>query len=957
VNNQRWESIARIYEQALEQDEGTRGAFLDEACGGDLEMRQELETLLAQDRAPGLMDRSVWDAASQLLDDAARLAPGTILGPYQIDELVAEGGMGQVFRATDSRLNRSVAIKVLPPSVGIDRVLRERFGREAQAGASLTHPHICTLYDVGSHDGVDFIVMEFLSGETLAARLEKGPLPLDRALGYAIQIAGALDHAHRNGIVHRDVKPANVMLTAGGAKLMDFGVAKLRQPDGVDLRSTSLTEHGTIVGTVRYMAPEQVEGKETDHRSDIFSLGAVVYEMVTGRPAFDGGSAASIMASILEREPPAMATLQQLTPPALDHVVRRCLAKQADDRWQSAGDVMRELRWVAEGATVGSGGPATPADGSSSRLRPFASRALSWPAFASVLALLLLAIVARWAITPRPAPPEPVRFGIHAPIVRPLAVGVGQERRLSISPDGKQIVFASSLGPAQRTLMLHRLSQLEPEAVRGTTTGRSPFFSPDGRWIGYYDVRTRELKKVGTDGGGATSLCQFDQMVNGAAWGPDGNIVFATGWPATGLMRVSAYGGAPVALTKPDAAKKEHSHRFPSLLPGGRGVLFTIVTEGSDDTQVAVLDLESGHSKVLVNGSGAEYVETGHLLYVSGQTLHAIRFDTDRLELQGTPVPLVEDIAVARGTQGAPQYSVSRTGTLVYVPASAMRFAATSLVWVHRSGREEPIDAPQRAYYSLRLSPDGGRVALDVREGQYDTWILDLQRLTLDKVTSSPRNDPFPVWSPDGRRIVTGDGPGLVWRPADGSGADETLTTPNTIQFPMSFSRDGRFLVLTEVRGGHNDLSVLALDGTKGVKPLAGLHTLASEGPAEISPDGRWLAYQSNESGENQIYVRPFPDASQGRYTVSPSGGTHPAWSREGRELYYIDASGMLTAVAVDPGPSFQIRGTTPLFSTTAYVASGQGRSYDVRPGSQHFLFIKDATPPPDRALSSCSTG
>jgi serine/threonine protein kinase len=351
VNSQRWESIARIYEQALEHDESARGAFLDEACGGDLEMRQELETLLAQDRAPGLMDRPVWDAASQLLDDGARLAPGTILGPYQIDGLVAEGGMGQVFRATDSRLNRSVAIKVLPPSVGIDRVLRERFGREAQAGASLTHPHICTLYDVGSHDGVDFIVMEFLSGETLAARLEKGPLPLDRALGYAVQIAGALDHAHRNGIVHRDVKPANVMLTAGGVKLMDFGVAKLRQPDGVDLRSTSLTEHGTIVGTVRYMAPEQVEGKETDQRSDIFSLGAVIYEMVTGRAAFDGGSAASIMAAILEREPPAMATLQQLTPPSLDHVVRRCLAKQPDDRWQSAGDVMRELRWVAEGAS------------------------------------------------------------------------------------------------------------------------------------------------------------------------------------------------------------------------------------------------------------------------------------------------------------------------------------------------------------------------------------------------------------------------------------------------------------------------------------------------------------------------------------------------------------------------------------------------------------------------------
>jgi Tol biopolymer transport system component len=492
--------------------------------------------------------------------------------------------------------------------------------------------------------------------------------------------------------------------------------------------------------------------------------------------------------------------------------------------------------------------------------------------------------------------------------------------------------------------MLHRLSQLEAAPVRGTANARTPFFSPDGRWIGYYDVRTRDIRKVAVDGGGATSICQLaEMMITGASWAPDDTIVFATGAAGTGLMRVSAHGGVPIALTKPDAAKKESSHRFPSLLPGGRAVLFAIVTEGSDDTQVAVLDLSSGQSTVLVSGSGAEYVETGHLLYVSGRTLHAIRFDPDRLELRGAPMPIVEDIAVARGVQGAPQYSVSRTGTLVYVPASAMRFASTSLVWVNRTGHESPVGAPERAYYSLRLSPDGGRVALDVREGQYDTWILDLNRLTLDKVTSSPRNDPFPVWSPDGRRVVTGDGPGLVWRAADGSGADEPLTTSSQIQFPMSFSPDGRLLVLTEVKGGHNDLSVLTMDGTREVKPLAGLHTLASEGPAEISPDGRWLAYQSNESGENHIYVRPFPDASQGRYTVSPNGGTHPAWAREGRELYYIDASGMLTAVAVEPGQTFQIRGTTPLFSTTSYVASGQSRSYDVRPGREHFLFIKDA--------------
>ena len=942
MNSQRWEEIARLYEQALEQEPPARAAFLDQACGGDLEMRRELETLLAQEQAPGLMDRPMWDAAAQLLEVAPALAPGTVLGPYEIDRLVGEGGMGQVFHATDSRLNRSVAIKVLPPTVGIDRQLRERFGREAQAGASLTHPHICTLYDVGSHDGMDFIVMEFLSGETLAARLEKGPLPLDRALRYAIEIAGALDHAHRNGIVHRDVKPANVMLTAGGVKLMDFGVAKLRRPSGAaDVRSTSLTEHGTIVGTVRYMSPEQVEGKDADQRSDIFSLGAVIYEMVTGRPPFDGGSAASIMAAILEREPPAMATLQQLTPPALDHVVRRCLAKQPEDRWQHAGDVMRELRWVADGTSSGAAGESAGAHGSRTLIGRVASRALSWPAFAGLLALLLLIAVARspWRDA---RPPAPVRFGIQAPITRPLAVGVGSERRLVVSPDGTQIVYASSQGPSQSTLMVHRLSQLEPVPLRGTATARTPFFSPDGRWVGFHDLRTRELKKVAVDGGSAMTLCKVS-AVTGASWGSDDAVIFASNDVDTGLMSVSANGGEPRVLTKPDKSQKEISHRFPSVLPGNRAVLFTIATEGTDDTSVAVLDLESGNRKVLVAGSGAEYLDSGHLVYVAGRTLQATRFDLSSLEVRGPSVPIVDDVAVARGTQGAPQFSISRTGTLAYVPAAAMRFAATSLVWVDRSGREEPIKAPQRAYYSLRLSPEGRRVALDVRDGQYDTWILDLQRLTLDKVTSSPRNDPFPVWSPDGQRIVTGDGPGLLWRPADGSGADERLTTASHVQFPMSFSPDGRFLVLSEVKGGHNDLSVVTLDGTREVKPLAGLHTLASEGPAEISPDGRWLAYQSNESGENQIYVRPFPDASQGRYTVSPNGGTYPAWAKDGRELYYIDAAGMLTAVAVEAGSSFQIRGAAPLFSTTSYIASGQGRSYDVRPGSQHFLFIKDA--------------
>jgi serine/threonine-protein kinase len=964
VNSERWEKIARLYEQVLDEEPSARRAFLDRVCGGDPDMRREIETLLAADAEPGLIDRPVWSAASDLMEPAPALEPGTALGPYRIDRLVGEGGMGQVFRAVDARLNRTVAVKILPPTDGIDPSLRERFGREAEAGASLAHPHICTLYDVGSRDGVDFIVMEYLEGDTLAARLAKGPLPLDRALQCAIEVADALDHAHRNGIVHRDVKPANIMLTRAGAKLMDFGVAK-RRSSVTDVGGTSLTQQGTIVGTVRYMSPEQVEGREADHRSDIFSFGALVYEMVTGRPAFDGGSAASIMAAILEREPPAMATLQQLTPPILDHIVRRCLAKQAEDRWQSAGDVMRELKWVADASSVAAPTLSSATVDSRSAFGRVLSRALSWPAVAAVLVAALLVVLVVWSPWRPTAAPVPVRFQLQAPrITSALATGADSERRLVLSPDGARIVYQQSRSQSRIGLMLQRLDQFDPVPLPGTANAKAPFFSPDGKWIGYYDQSSGELRKIAVEGASPVTICKVATPVTGASWAADDSVVFATGpepygfKAGTGLMRVSANGGEPEVLTKPDTGQPGTGHQLPSVLPSGRGVLFTITTEGSGGPRIAVLDRPSGKWRVLLEGgSGGEYIGTGHLLYVSRNTLHAVPFDLDRLELTGADVPLVDDVAVARAGAGAPQYAVSRTGTLVYARASAAQYPPASLVWVDRGGAEGSIaGAPERRYRSLRLSPNDDRVALDVREGQFDTWVFDFQRRTFDKVTASPQNDDFPVWTPDGQKIVTGSGPGLVWRSADGSSADEALTTSTYIQFPMSFTPDGTNLVLGQVKGSESDLSVLTLSGSREIRPLTGLNTPAYEVGAELSPDGRWLAYQSNESGHFQIYVRPFPDVARARYTISPKGGVNPAWSRDGRELFYIAPSGgvqndptnrvdgMLTAVPIEPGVEFRFGAGVPLFNVGRYVAAGHTRSYDVSRDRKRFLFLRQQT-------------
>jgi len=935
VDPGRWQSIARIGELALEQEPTARAAFLDEACKDDPELRRDVDKLLAQDLTPSLLDRPVWETASRLLDDPPSMFPGAFVGHYRIDNLVGAGGMGEVFRATDPRLNRSVAVKILPPGAAIDPQLRERFNLEAQAGGTLAHPHICTVHDVGRHDDVDFLVMEYLQGETLEATLGRGPLPLQRVLRHAIEIASALDHAHRHGIVHRDVKPANIMITPGGAKLMDFGIATVRRSPGADSRAKSITRQGAVVGTVRYMSPEHIEGNEVDHRSDIFSFGAVIHEMVTGQPAFSGDSAAGIMAAILEREPPAMATLQQLTPPALDHIVRRCLAKSVVERWQSAGDVMRELEWCASGA--GAVASELPVQGDR-RVRSSSWELLPW-GIAAGFAVASALFLAAWAPWSSPAPRARARYRIEAAVARGLASSAGHNRQVVLSPDGTRIAYVSI---ENRTLMIHELDRLEPTRLPGTEDAGTPFFSPDSKMLGFFDAATSEIRTVLIAGGAPRTVSKVGHRVTSASWGSNDTIVFSTADATTGLMTVPAHGGQATVLTRPDPSQNQVDHVFPFVLPDSRTILFTIAKSGrAETTELAALDTKSGQYRTLVASAGSgEYVQSGHLVYVSGRTLYGALFDPDRLTVVGEPVALEEDIAVERGTNAA-QYDVSRTGTLVFISASAVGVAAArSLVWVDRHGREEPIHAPVRAYHSLRLSPDGTRVALDIRDEESDTWVLDFRRTFLQRVTFTPRNNPFPVWTPDGQSIVTGDAPGLERWPSDGSGVAALLTVSDHTQFPQAFTPDGQSLVLTDAHFPNNDLSVLAV-GTTQPRPL--LQKLFNEGPADLSPDGRWLAYQqSDESGRSEIYITPFPEVSRARLLVAQ--GTQPAWGRNARdlELFYI-ASGMLTNVRVRTVPEIDAGPAHELFSTKSYFAAGQGRSYDVSPDGQRFVFIKHA--------------
>jgi serine/threonine protein kinase/Tol biopolymer transport system component len=839
--------------------------------------------------------------------------------------------MGEVYQARDTRLERIVAIKVLPAHLADKPELRERFEREARTIASLNHPHICTLHDIGRQDGIDFLVMEYLEGETLATRLLKGPLPLEQVLRYAIEISDALDKAHRKGVTHRDIKPGNIMLTKNGTKLLDFGLAKLKQEAAhpavpfsqLPTMSHNPTVEGTILGTLQYMAPEQVEGKveEIDGRTDIFAFGAVVYEMATGKKAFEGKTSASVMAKILESEPPPMSLLQPMTPPALDRVVKKCLAKEPDRRWQAASDVCDELKWVAEGGTQ-----ATPLQPAPAEPVPIYRRRAVVSGLAAV-AIAAVAAIAAWNLKPAP----PAALEMRTEIITPPT---SDPTSFALSPDGRQIVFVAS-GDGPSRLWLRRLDATSAQPLAGTEGATFPFWSPDSRSLGFF--ADAKLKRTDVAGGSPQTLA--NSIPRGGTWSPDGTILFSPGNNSP-LFRISASGGEPVAVTKVD---RQISHRFPQFLPGGRQFLFYAPAATPEAAGIHLGSLDSPETQRLAAADAAGiYAANGWLLFIREGTLLAQRLDLGRRELTGDPLTVADPVA---SNVGAGAFSVSATGPVAYRSGEA---GQRQLVWFDRSGKRLGAmgEPDMNALSVVRLSPDGRRVAVHrVVQGNTDVWLLDAARTT--RLTFDANVDRFPIWSPDGSRIVfSANRKGqfdLYLKPSNGAGSEELLVEAPHADTPSDWSRDGRFLLYQNNDPQMlNDLWVLPMEGER--KPFLFLKTNFEERRGQFSPDGHWVAYMSNESGRYEIYVRPFSGTPSGRaaggqWQVSTSGGMSPRWRLDGKELYYIALDGKLMAApitaggaTIEPGTPvalFQMRiyggGTEPAVGTQ-YDASADGR-------------------------------
>jgi len=911
------------------------------------------------------------------------LVAGTRLGPYEIQAAIGAGGMGEVYKARDTRLDRTVAIKILPAELSADPERRARFEREARAVAALSHPHICTLHDIGTHPSTGsgqatlFLVMEHLAGESLADRLLKGPLPLAQALDIAAQIAEALDAAHKHGIIHRDLKPGNVMLATGGsgrsgvasAKLLDFGLAKLaargERPALVSethavTEAAPLTARGTILGTLQYMAPEQLEGKEADARTDLWALGAILYEMVTGRRAFEGASQVSLIGHIMNTEPASLASVQPLTPPALDRVVRKCLAKHPDDRWDGAHDVADELRWIAQ-----TSGTVAVTD---ARPRRRLGLGMSLVGVGTLAGAMIGAGVT-WMLRPTAAGMPLARLSVD---VRPAAelnsggtssfwipTPGGSRTALTWTPDGQALVFVGRRSGVQQ-LYVRRLDAAEASPLAGTEGAEAPAVSPDGQWVAFW--ANGAVRKAPVSGGPVMSLLPgLVRPPLGLVWDTRGRLFFGR---EDGRIWVIPAEGAPTAVTT--LGEGQLAHTLPWPLPGGRALLYTVRRRSWSwgDEQIVAQSLSTGARNVVVkDGADARYLPTGHLLFLRRGVLCAVPFDAERLETRGPEVAVLDPVAQALTASnafditGAGQFAIAATGTLAWVANPTVSFADAALVTVDRRGKVSSLPAPVRSYGpSVRLSPDGQRLAVVIRSlSEAGVWNYDLNRGSLTLLAGSGEAV-WPIWSRDGRRLLfdwlTEGRRALAALPADGTASPHVLV-PDSWLNASSVTPDGR--QVAAVHEPDTDiLSVAVENGQVPVQPL--IQTPHDEGWAEFSPDGHWLAYASEASGRREVYVRPYPGPGPA-LQVSIDGGQSPAWHPGGKELFFVSPRNpgsrwVMMAADVDAGSARGLGRPRPLFEFDAVnlkLVCAPVRCYDVARDGQGFFAVEQrvATLPP----------
>ena len=975
MHSERWQQVIGLYEAVLERPERERPAFIADSTVGDEDLRNEVESLLAQDEATGLLDRPVLEIAASLLRSDATLPPGAELGPYRITQVVGTGGMGHVYRAIDTRLNRTVAIKVLRSELATDAEFRERFEREGKAIAALAHPHICTLHDVRTEHGVDFLVLEYLEGETLAARLAKGALPFAEALRHAVEIAGALAAAHRSGVAHRDLKPANVVLTKTGAKLLDFGLAKNVTSPIRDVAAAGasiaadVTAQGTILGTVQYMSPEQLEGRAADARSDIFAFGAVVYEMFSGRKAFAGTSAAGVIGAVLKDDPPPLDTGQPRIPALLDHVIRRCLAKDPDERWQTAQDLARELQWIARaGSAVESSSVAERV--ARRRGGVLTTARVGWAAAALMLAASL-GVLAYIATRSPEADRAVTRFAVPLPnglTLAGLTTRTGNAvavSALAISHDGRRIAFVAQSADGTRRIWMRSLDRLDAQPMLGTEGATGPFWSPDGRRLAFF--ADGKLKRIDVDGGAPVVICDAPSS-NAGSWNEDDVILFTVNRSTSSavLARVSASGGTPVALTETVPGGR---HARPVFLPDGRHFLYYAFTPAPENPHrprhpVLIGSLDSNvHKELVVPDAMNVSYSRGHVLFLRESTLMAQPFDVRTLSLSGTAFPVADQVATQPISPTDALFAASDAGVLVY--QSGAPSSTSELVWFDREGRPTGSIGEPANYAGLSLSPDETRLAvtdLSPSGAEGDIWLYPTGGGPPARFTFDAALETASVWSPDGRTIAIGArrtaGAQIVLKPADG-GPEQSLTlTParetgrNAIEgpgrAPSDWSPDGRHLLL--FAGG--DLWQLPLSAGREMTPW-----WASQGGFMINGQfdrtGRWVAYQSSESGQLEVYVAAFAGPGVKRQ-ISADGGVLPRWRDDGKELYFLAPDDTLMAATVASTEStIDVTAIRPLFKTRRkLLQNATGYPYAVSADGTRFLINTTPEPPAREPLT-----